>query len=1694
MRCLHLLLFAAIRWATACADPAFVWIEAESGRSSFPLTTGDWGRPAFLSGGLGLQLHIEEGKVEKEMPDDGIVISYPVSVPNRGTFEMWNRVGFEFVRSPFEWRIDDSKWTTASPDNLTTDLMEMGFWSEVAWLKLGTAQLSAGPHQLQIRLKKTRDASGKWQRLLYNSDALCLHEGTFHPHGKFRPGQSGRTAADEAASQFAFSVPNVRGGARSSVSLAGTWEIARDDEQTPGEVAEPIASVPTTAFWNAIPVPSDKNKSRPDLLFAHRVWYRTHVYVPGEMSGRAFIVEFPGNNLNTTVFVNGVFCGFEKNPFAPFSVDVTAGIQPGKTNELWVGIRDAWYGRSADLKRPLKLRKTFNYPIQLFSDGFQDMDYPVWNCPQSGILTTPTFVAVGSPVYLSDVFVKPSVSKHKLEAEVAVRNDSTRTISGEIQWEALNDATGVAEHAFARQPFQVSKTNSTLLSLVGPWSDAKLWWPDTPNLYRLRTTIVVEGKVQDELETLFGFREWQRVGTQFTLNGIVWHMWADLVGVESSPADWLAAYRRTQLRTMRLSTAGQAGQETRWLGLEPTAALDFFDRNGVVVRRNTTLDGERIGYQFNEGDPVIKAAQGGFEGKLALMKNWRDQCVAQVRGERNHASIQMWSVENEFSFINLINLLGNSPLMDQYEDWISKTCDAVLDVDPTRSVMTDGGGAMKQNRLDVAGDHYVATLDSRYPDLAYEPFETGGGRGRWQWDRKRPRFLGEDFFATGINPADYATWGGEVTFQGKAATRDAVATCYRILQEGYRWGGYYAAWHFWLGSEGGPVQWIANAPRAALVRQWDWTLASGSSTTRSYGLFNDTEYSEPLIFTRRLVLGGQEVFNKTTSHTVAPGQAEKFEEPLVTPKVTARTEGELVLTVQAGGKEVFHDVKAVSVLPPVEAASLARGSLGVWDPKGDSVAFLRSIGQAFSEIKSLESVDPGLKTVLIGRDALTAQESTSTRLAVLASEGRSVVVLDQSFPLKYQAVPAELELAPATRKDEFGNPVPTSMGRTAFLEDTAHPALEGFLNKDFFTWGPGEWVFRNAYLKPTRGAKSLIQCGHRLENSALVEVPVGKGVLYLSQLNLAGIASGNAVARRLLVNLIRAGSSYSLETAAVTARIADVGLQHAVDGIGLQYTAVGDVGSTVGGTAKGKRIALVSATVENLGWLARHETELKAFWDRGGTLVLCGLGPDGLNDFNTIVGVQHVIRPFKRERVTFPLVREPLTAGLTTGDIVMYSGQRIFGWNADEYVSSDVFSHVVDFEDVAPFAKTDFPAYDNIVNGFVGSDGWPLIIDFPIPTNGQPFEIRMELPHEETLVEYTHDPSVNYNATTRIALVFDDKDRVVYDLAPNGDAQTFAVDPPRPARKVTLQILKWLVDPAKGPLIGIDNIYLKAKRSPEWHATVKPMLNVGGLIHYIRGKGGVVLCNLRFLDSETVPINQAKKRTILATILRNLNVPFSGGRTVIAGARLQQNLIDLHTKANTFKDERGCFGDNNRTLKALPSGEQTFGGIRYQVFELPTSPVPQILMLGGNEIPGKLPAQIVGIPVNARADALFFLHTARIDRRADSREKEEGKRFELCRYVVHYVDGQTAEVPVYSEIDIDHYVQREPMAIPGAQLAWSARYADSEDSAAIYSKQWNNPRPQATIQSIDLVGGKDADRGVPALIAVTAATGEADHP
>ena len=161
-----------------------------------------------------------------------------------------------------------------------------------------------------------------------------------------------------------------------------------------------------------------------------------------------------------------------------------------------------------------------------------------------------------------------------------------------------------------------------------------------------------------------------------------------------------------------------------------------------------------------------------------------------------------------------------------------------------------------------------------------------------------------------------------------------------------------------------------------------------------------------------------------------------------------------------------------------------------------------------------------------------------------------------------------------------------------------------------------------------------------------------------------------------------------------------------------------------------------------------------------------------------------MIRPFWRERVAFPAQKSPLTAGLSTGDIVMRSGKRMFDFNSDEYVADDVFTYCVDYDDVAPFARFANSFHRNMVSGMVSADGWPYIIDLPQKDAVFP----LDLPKPQTISRLLWIGNRMYNPPTKIALDFDGGKTVALDVKPTDQPQEFALPDSPTGKTITLKI------------------------------------------------------------------------------------------------------------------------------------------------------------------------------------------------------------------------------------------------------------------------------------------------------------------
>ena len=539
----------------------YVWIEAEAlAKPPAGFKSAGPGNKQYLSGETWLSANID-GKDAEALPAGGVVLSFPFTSTQVGDHNVWGRIGYEFARSPFLWRVDAGEWSAFGPEKLTTDLMNLAEWTEVAWAQLGQAKLAPGRHVLEIKFeRRVLPNKSQPERILAGFDCFCLTPLTFLPNGPHKPDSDWKTDIDRTAERSVLQA-GKQSGPRTQFALNGVWQVARWDEQEIKDRDQPAKELPAdikSLFWKGIAVPGNRDTARPDLLYCHRFLYRTKLQMGGQ-AGQTAILRFPSTAMLASVFVNGLFCGGNDTPGTAWEADVTSALKFGAENELIVAIKDCYYALETDGegKSP---RFLFNYPTEWFytKGGLgptRFADFPVLVQVQgAGIFETPELIVSDGPVRIADVFAKPSVSKKELDLEITLHNSSGKpvkvTVSNEIIGDPLKRVTtnkttnnttnyvvsidplqqvAATEKTFAVKEVEVPANGDITIDLVEKWENPHLWWPDEPQQYEVSTKVSLGDKTVDSQKTKFGFREWGWTGQAITLNGIPWHFRADLL-------------------------------------------------------------------------------------------------------------------------------------------------------------------------------------------------------------------------------------------------------------------------------------------------------------------------------------------------------------------------------------------------------------------------------------------------------------------------------------------------------------------------------------------------------------------------------------------------------------------------------------------------------------------------------------------------------------------------------------------------------------------------------------------------------------------------------------------------------------------------------------------------------------------------------------------------------------------------------------------------------------------------------------------------------------------------------------------------------------------------------------------------------------------------------------------------------------
>lgn len=379
-------------------------------------------------------------------------------------------------------------------------------------------------------------------------------------------------------------------------------------------------------------------------------WYRKTINIPACDLGKHIALQFDGIFRNARVWFNGFYMGTEPSGYATQVYDVTEYVNYGGDNLICVRadatLEEGWFYEGAGIYRDAWLKKSAAVGVAPF----------------------------GTFVYAD---LKQPYDKVTIYVETEVNNHSLTTQQCEVSHRLLDaDGREVAKSESSTIMLRAKQTlNSQLLTLN--LNTPHLWSPDDPYLYKVETTVKVDGRVTDVYETSTGIRDIEfdadrgflLNGQPLKLKGVNMHQ--DHAGVGAAIPDALQAWRIKQLKKMGCN-AYRASHNP----MTP-ALLDVCDREGILV-----IDENRL--------------TGINEEHLRLLERM-------IKRDRNHPSVILWSNGNEeWGMENTIQGTRIAAAMREYTHLL----------DPTRhSTIANAGGREMVKGLDVVGFNYIVQND-----------------------------------------------------------------------------------------------------------------------------------------------------------------------------------------------------------------------------------------------------------------------------------------------------------------------------------------------------------------------------------------------------------------------------------------------------------------------------------------------------------------------------------------------------------------------------------------------------------------------------------------------------------------------------------------------------------------------------------------------------------------------------------------------------------------------------------------------------------------------------------------------------------------------------------------------------------------------------------------------------------------------
>ena len=395
-------------------------------------------------------------------------------------------------------------------------------------------------------------------------------------------------------------------------------------------------------------------------------WYRKHLDIPAADAGRQIYLDVDGAMAYAEVWLNGKFVGGWPYGYSSWRVDLTPFVKCGGENVVAIRLDNPpnssrWYPGGGIYRN-------------------------VWL-----VKTAPVHVAHWG-TYVTTPVIGPAAATVKIQASVENDADaeSAVTVKHEIFELGADGGKGPSIASISIDGIKIAARQSQSSTGQIVLNNPKLWSLEKPQRYVVVTSVSQDGNVVDTYETPFGIRTIEFTGTTgFLLNG----QRVPLNGVcnhsDLGPLGSVINVRGLERQIEILKEFGCNAIRTSHNPPSPEL-LDLCDKMGMLVM-DESFDCWERGKTKNDYHLLFDDWH---------EKDWR----AELRRDRNHPSIILWSIGNE---------VGEQNTPSKF--WIPVELTRIAhEEDPTRPT-TSANSDVKagyngfQNTEDVFGYNYKPT-------------------------------------------------------------------------------------------------------------------------------------------------------------------------------------------------------------------------------------------------------------------------------------------------------------------------------------------------------------------------------------------------------------------------------------------------------------------------------------------------------------------------------------------------------------------------------------------------------------------------------------------------------------------------------------------------------------------------------------------------------------------------------------------------------------------------------------------------------------------------------------------------------------------------------------------------------------------------------------------------------------------------